>query len=271
MASRRMIASDIWRDDFIGSLSLFGRILWVGLIVTCADDQGRILNNAKLIRSDVFPLDDIPLSDIEDQITAFVQAGKIIIYEIDGKSLIQIVHWWEYQTPSWASPSKYKAPSRWTDRHKYHTAGNKIVTLNWDKQGGIERLPSPLPSPLPTGIEDVNGEVKDKDEDEAEGKVDRNDIDHNFGALCTVYEKNIGTLTPIVSDSLQSDLSQYGLQNCMDAITEALRNNVRKWSYVQGILKRWSTDGKAQKPGLPPPPKMRKLTDAYGNTIEVPL
>jgi DnaD/phage-associated family protein len=119
-------------------------------------------------------------------------------------------------------------------------------------------------------VAQIQIQITDTDtEKETEKNTSTAGVDYNFGSLCTVYEKNIGALTPMVAESLQSDLSQYGLQDCMDAITEALRNNVRKWSYVQGILKRWSIEGKAKKPGAPPP-RMRKLTDAHGVTIEVP-
>lgn len=164
MASKRMIAADIWRDEFIGELSLIARVLWIGLIVTCADDQGRLVNNPTLIRSDVFPFDDVSITDIKNLIHKFSTAERIYCYKAGGKDLIQIVNWWEYQTPSWASPSKFSPPSDWTDREKYHTVGNKIVSRNWDKTGGYSilsnDLPSELDSMLPSGIEERRGEER---------------------------------------------------------------------------------------------------------------
>jgi DnaD/phage-associated family protein len=65
-----------------------------------------------------------------------------------------------------------------------------------------------------------------------------------LGALVRAYENDFGMLTPRLRDVLVDDLEQYGLQMCFDAMTEALKNNVRKWAYVQGILKRWHTDGR---------------------------
>jgi len=159
-----MIASDIWRDEFIGNLDLLGRLLWIGLIVTCADDQGRLSDNSILIRSDVFPLDDIPVADIEARLIHFEDTQRIYRYQAEGKNIIQIINWWEYQTPSWASPSKYRAPDNWIDREKYHTVGNKIAGKNWDMQGGFTQLPSELPSQLPSALNDVKGEVKGEDE-----------------------------------------------------------------------------------------------------------
>jgi DnaD/phage-associated family protein len=72
-------------------------------------------------------------------------------------------------------------------------------------------------------------------------------IDPELGQLAREYESNFGVLTPRVNDLLADDLGQYGLQLCLDAMTEALNNNVRKWSYVQGILKRWYAEGRGAK------------------------
>lgn len=168
MANRRMIASDIWRDEFFGGLDVTGRLLWIGLITTEADDQGRMVDNTKLIRSDIFPFDDISTADIENRLALFAQAGKALRYEADGKRLIQLINWWSYQTPSWASASKYKAPDGWIDREKYHGVGNKIESRNWDSKGGFVVLHSQLPSPLPRPINE--GESESDGEGEYEGK-----------------------------------------------------------------------------------------------------
>lgn len=124
-----------------------------------------------------------------------------------------------------------------------------------------------------TDTESDTDKDSDKEEEQEQSGAAAASISHEFASLCTVYEKNIGNLTPMISDSLQDDLDTYGLQNCMDAITEALKNNVRRWNYVQGILRRWKTEGRDKpKPNTPPPPRTRKVTDVRGNVIaEVPL
>lgn len=136
MASRRMIASDIFEDEFIGDLTYFDRLLWIGIITSVADDQGRLMDNPALIRAKVFLFDSVKDSEVESALSKINIAGKIERYVDGNKSLIQIVNWWKYQTPSWASQSKYKAPKGWIDRAKYHGTGNKIVTVNWDNDGG---------------------------------------------------------------------------------------------------------------------------------------
>lgn len=135
-ANRRMITGEVWEDDFFTSLSIFERLLWIGIITGCADDQGRLQDNAVLIRSKVFPMDDVAIQQVEDALIRFAEASKIVRYIEGGKRLIQIANWWKHQTPRWAGHSNYPPPPRWLDRERYHSAGNKIITLNWDVQGG---------------------------------------------------------------------------------------------------------------------------------------
>ena len=180
MANKRMIASDIWRDDYVCTLDYFKRLLWIGIIVTCADDQGRIQDRAGFIASDIFPGEGISIEKMEDALREFAAEKKIIRYSSGKVNLIQVVHWWEYQSPSWAMASKYPAPDGWTDRIKMHAKDNKVQMINWDQEGGFQgdvhhvptSLPSPLPTPLPTrlhtdvptGIDELRIDEKSRDE-----------------------------------------------------------------------------------------------------------
>lgn len=162
MANKRMIASDIWRDDFVCSLDYFKRLLWVGMIVTCADDQGRIQDRAGFIASDVFPGEMLSHGDIENALKEFEDQGKIVRYTAGKVKLVQIVNWWSYQSPQWVMPSKYPAPDGWVDRVKMHSKDNKVVMLNWNETGGFQNNLHPVPTSdlpcLPTAIDDGDGE-----------------------------------------------------------------------------------------------------------------
>lgn len=136
MSSRRMITGDIWEDDFFNTLCHFARLLWVGLITGCADDQGRLQDNILLICHKIFPMENIPVHQAEDALNSYAEAGKIVRYTANGKKLIQITNWWKHQTPRWAGKSNYPPPEGWTDRERYHTTGNKIVEKNWKSTGG---------------------------------------------------------------------------------------------------------------------------------------
>jgi hypothetical protein len=130
MATRRMITSAIWRDDWFGQLDFFDQALWIGLFSTCADDQGRLLDNPILIRADVFPYKDTPISEVERALQGFADVGRIARYDVDGKRLIQIINWWEHQQPQWAQPSQWLPPEGWHDRVRTRMGG-KYIEENW--------------------------------------------------------------------------------------------------------------------------------------------
>lgn len=130
MASRRMISSDIWEDQWFGELDFFDQALWVGLFSKCADDQGRLKDNAILIRASVFPYKDFDVSDIEDALKRFADADRLIRYSVGTKDYIQLKNWWRHQMPQWANPSKYPPPPMWVDRVRTNL-NKKYMEINW--------------------------------------------------------------------------------------------------------------------------------------------
>ena len=59
-----------------------------------------------------------------------------------------------------------------------------------------------------------------------------------------LYEKNIGPLTPMLAESLRDAEVEYPYEWIEDAVRIALENNVRKWRYVEAILKSWQEKGR---------------------------
>jgi len=174
----RTIAPEIFSDEFFGTLALAERVLWMGLLLICADDQGRLLDNSAMLRNHVFPFDDnneISREMVEAGLCKFAHQGKIIRYSVSsngsGKKLIQISNWWRYQkSASWMAASKFPPPEGWIDRCRYHTGGNQIVETNWKLPGGF--LPSVLPSILPTPLPSREVEVKSRVEVDKESRVE---------------------------------------------------------------------------------------------------
>lgn len=213
MANKRMIASDIWRDDFVCTLDYFQRLLWIGMVVTCADDQGRIQDRAGFVASDVFPGEMLSHDVVEGALKSFEEMGKIVRYTAGKVKLIQIVNWWSYQSPSWAAPSKYDAPAGWVDRVKVHTRDNKVQMINWDRPGGFEdRQPTtqqgvptpvrtPVCTPVPEPIEDVKGEYESEGDGEVEVDVPSADASGGDGdpvilTLQEVFERDACVIAP---------------------------------------------------------------------------
>ena len=62
--------------------------------------------------------------------------------------------------------------------------------------------------------------------------------------IFTLYEQNIGMLTPMIADELRDALKVYPENWIRDAIKEAVSHNKRKWSYISAILEHWSAEGR---------------------------
>ena len=62
--------------------------------------------------------------------------------------------------------------------------------------------------------------------------------------IYTLYEQNIGMLTPMIAEELRAAESLYPETWIRDAIKEAVNQSKHKWSYVAAILERWATEGK---------------------------
>jgi DNA replication protein len=62
--------------------------------------------------------------------------------------------------------------------------------------------------------------------------------------IFTLYEQNIGMLTPIIAEELKEAMKLYPETWIKDAINEAIALNKRNWRYIERILERWSVEGK---------------------------
>ncbi len=62
--------------------------------------------------------------------------------------------------------------------------------------------------------------------------------------IFTLYEQNIGMLTPMIAEELREADKLYPVAWIKDAIKEAVSLNKRNWRYIARILERWSSEGK---------------------------
>lgn len=192
MNKQRHIDQAILRSESVSRLTFRQRDLWTRLILS-VDDQGRCLGHPALIRSSVWPLEDISLEDVRLDLQQLEALDFIQGYEVGEKKYLQILKWQFYQRAAeWLGLSQYPAMEGWLDRFRYHGKGRQVVQSdNWNLKGGEEeveaeesnRLPNELKlqiedtkaerSPLP--IEDVNDDGNENDEGkvEVDGDVNR--------------------------------------------------------------------------------------------------
>jgi DnaD/phage-associated family protein len=62
--------------------------------------------------------------------------------------------------------------------------------------------------------------------------------------IFTLYEQNIGVLTPMIADQLREAVKLYPREWITDAIREAVSLNKRNWRYVERVLERWFVEGR---------------------------
>jgi DnaD/phage-associated family protein len=62
--------------------------------------------------------------------------------------------------------------------------------------------------------------------------------------IFTLYEENIGMLTPMIAEELRDAEQLYSASWIEDAFREAVSRNKRNWKYIEAILKRWASEGR---------------------------
>ncbi|MBN1189710.1 MAG: DnaD domain protein [Dehalococcoidales bacterium] len=62
--------------------------------------------------------------------------------------------------------------------------------------------------------------------------------------IYTLYEQNVGLLTPLVADEMKEAVKHYPENWIREAIAEAAALNRRNWRYIARILEHWATEGK---------------------------
>ena len=86
----------------------------------------------------------------------------------------------------------------------------------------------------------------------------------------TLYEQNIGLLTPLIADELREAEQIYPVAWIEDAFREAVSLNKRSWRYIRAILERWRTEGRGDETGRRPAEadRRRYIEGEYGEYIE---
>lgn len=62
--------------------------------------------------------------------------------------------------------------------------------------------------------------------------------------IFSLYENNIGAITPMIAEELQAAEEEYPVEWIAEAIEIAVKANKRSWRYIHTILNRWVTEGK---------------------------
>lgn len=130
MARIRTIKPDFFKSEDVSTLPFRARLTWIGLWTHC-DDHGRYKDSVRLIKGDVWSLDDVSLRDIEEDLQVLTAAGRIVRYTVAGElpgsapaaevprsgvaeprgaGYLAVVNWHTHQAINRPSKPRYPAP-----------------------------------------------------------------------------------------------------------------------------------------------------------------
>jgi hypothetical protein len=112
MARKRMIDPKFWTDEKLGTLSVYERLLFMGLISN-ADDKGRLPGHPKIVKGTVFPYDSISEKRMLEMIRSLHDSGLIVCYEANGQQYIYVVNFLKHQYIKKPQESSYPEPQEY--------------------------------------------------------------------------------------------------------------------------------------------------------------
>ena len=259
MASTRAIASDIWADEWFGTLDFFQQILWVGLFSKCADMQGRIRDNPMYIRSQLWPYQDVKIEQIEQGLAIFAKSNKIYRYEAQGAKHIQLLRWWSYQCPRFAGASQFPPPPGWQD-HIRTSYDGKMIEENWQDTSShiaqereycppmADAMTAPMTAPMAAPSYSthvyINDNVYDNINDNTTTMikpapevvvVSPPSDPAQMARIGRLLEDTFG-LSPTFRDYMADAIDEYGADELEFALNEKAQSGGRTWKYVLGIM-----------------------------------
>lgn len=167
MARIRSIKPDAFKSESLSSVPREVRWTFAGLWTYC-DDEGRGVDNHRLIWAELYPLDDdVSPDDVEADLKALESIGAIVRYEVDGRKLLAIPAFAKHQASAYRrTPSQIPAPPGM----EVHELSRNSVKKSASSREGIER----------------EGEDQTADADERSRKEDR------FAEFWTAYARKVG-------------------------------------------------------------------------------
>ena len=109
----RSIKPEFWTSEDIAALDWPTRLLFIGLW-SYVDDNGVGRDNPKLIKADLFPLEDDPretLATVSRGLQALCDGGQIDRYSVDGKPFLYVNAWPDHQRIDRPNKARYPLPT----------------------------------------------------------------------------------------------------------------------------------------------------------------
>ncbi|MFF1686052.1 hypothetical protein [Streptomyces sp. NPDC058254] len=111
MARIRTVKPTFFTSLTIADLTVEQRLTFIGLWTHC-DDEGRAVDDARLIKAAVWPLDDRTAADVEGDLRALSESSLITRYVLNRRPFLAVNGWREHQRINRPTPSTLPAPDQ---------------------------------------------------------------------------------------------------------------------------------------------------------------
>lgn len=226
MANKRMFSIDVTETDSFLEMPLTAQALYFHLGMR-GDDDGFVSNPRSIMRV---------AGCSEGDLAILAEAGYIISF----RSGVIVISDWKVNNN--LRNDRYKPTTFQDERSMLSETANKRYILSNGNQVDTTGIPSDNQmTPQPNVTQRNQTQRSSSGNDTAAAADSRTDSD--LAEIVQHFQEVIGVFPRSALDKLQRWREVYPVEIIRAAIDEAAENNVRKWRYVDGVLKGWQADG----------------------------
>src|SRR5215472_8241819 len=112
-------------------------VRWTFVMLTCVvDDEGRAEDDARLIKADIYPLDDVTADDVDKHLEQLAATGELLCrYRVNGQRYLHVPHFRDdrlpkQQTSAWGQRPQKPQPSRYPACEVGHSLNGQLPLLD---------------------------------------------------------------------------------------------------------------------------------------------
>ena len=226
MANKRMFSIDVTETDAFLEMPLTAQALYFHLGMR-GDDDGFVSNPRSIMRV---------AGCSESDLTMLAEAGYIISF----RSGVIVISDWKVNNN--LRNDRYKPTTFQDERSMLSETANKRYILSNGNQVDTTSIPSDNQMTTQPNVTQRNQAQHSSSGNGTTTAADSR-TDSDLAEIVQHFQEVIGTFPRSALDKLQRWRGIYSVEIIRAAIDEAAENNVRKWRYVDGVLKGWQADG----------------------------
>ena len=228
MANKRMFSVDVTETDSFLDMPLTAQALYFHLGMR-GDDDGFVSNPRSIVRVS---------GCSESDLVTLAQSGYIITF----RSGVIVISDWKVNNN--LRNDRYKPTTFQDERSMLSETANKRYILSNGNQVDTNGIPSDNQmTPQPNVTQRNLTQRSSSSKAAAAAGISNSRTDSDLAEIVQHFQEVIGIFPRSALDKLQRWRGIYSLEIIRAAIDEAAENNVRKWRYVDGVLKGWQADG----------------------------